>query len=29
MLARFTGEAAARRFIDDVLFPLPPALACV
>jgi hypothetical protein len=24
MLARYTGEAAARRFIDDVLFPLPP-----
>jgi len=24
MLARYTGEAAARRFIEDVLFPLPP-----
>ncbi len=23
MLARFVGHAAARRFIDDVLFPLP------
>ncbi len=27
MLARYTGEAAARRFIDEILFPLPPAPA--